>query len=72
MSTTGITDWNVDLAEVGAIYPFQGWEGIMVLIGVVAWLAWHVWCIKWENQYHRDKIAKFGNDEHFKDAIDLD
>ena len=26
MSTNGMTSWAVDLKDVGAIYPFQGWE----------------------------------------------
>ena len=42
MSTIGYKDWNVDLAEVGAVYPFQGWEGVMTILGVVFWLAWHI------------------------------
>jgi len=50
MSTTGIDSWAVDLANVGPIYPFQGWEGLMVVIGVVLWLLWHVWQIRSENQ----------------------
>ena len=50
MSTIGYESWAVDLAEVGAIYPFQGSEGFMVFIGVALWLAWHVVQIKGENQ----------------------
>ena len=26
MSTNGLTSWAVDLKDIGAIYPFQGWE----------------------------------------------
>ena len=42
MSTIGYSDWAVDLADVGPVYPFQGLEGLMVLVGVVFWLGWHV------------------------------
>ena len=70
MSKTDIEGWAVDLAEVGAIYPFQGYEFLMVMIGVIAWLWWHVWCMRWESQYHRDKIAKYGASEHMNSAID--
>ena len=31
MSTNGMTSWAVDLKDVGAIYPFQGWEVAMVM-----------------------------------------
>ena len=34
MSTNGMTSWAVDLKDVGAIYPFQGWEVLMVILGI--------------------------------------
>ena len=34
MSTNGMTSWAVDLKDVGAIYPFQGTEVLLVLIGL--------------------------------------
>ena len=37
----GYDSWAVDLAEVGPIYPMQGWEVPMVIVGVIFWLAWH-------------------------------
>jgi hypothetical protein len=42
MSTIGYSDWAVDLANVGAVYPFQGFEVPMVIIGVAFWLGWHI------------------------------
>ena len=41
MSTIGYESWAVDLAEVGPVYPFQGWEVLMVILGVAFWLIWH-------------------------------
>ena len=41
MSTNGMTSWSADLADVGAIYPFQGTEVLMVVAGVAFWLWWH-------------------------------
>jgi len=41
MSTIGYSNWAVDLAEVGAIYPFQGWELTMTIVCVIFWLGWH-------------------------------
>jgi hypothetical protein len=41
MSTIGYESWAVDLAEVGPVYPFQGWEVAMTVIGVIFWLGWH-------------------------------
>ena len=42
MSTNGMSSWAVDLKDVGAIYPFQGAEVLMVLIGFAFWIIWHV------------------------------
>lgn len=41
MSTNGLESWAVDLAEIGAVYPFIGWEKLMVLLGVIFWIGWH-------------------------------
>ena len=41
MSTIGYESWAVDMADVGPIYPLQGWEIPMVVVGVIFWLAWH-------------------------------
>lgn len=42
MSTNGLTTWAVDLKDVGAIYPFQGTEVVLVLLLLVFWIGWHV------------------------------
>jgi hypothetical protein len=49
MSTNGMTSWAVDLKDVGAIYPFQGTETVLVVAGVVFWIGWHIWQIRHEN-----------------------
>ena len=72
MSTTNVESWAVDLAEVAAIYPFQGWELPMVLIGVIAWVLWHVWCIRWEKQYQAERLQEYGNKESILKGIDSD
>jgi uncharacterized membrane protein len=43
MSTTPIETWaGADLSQIGPIYPMVGTEFILVVIGVVFWLAFHV------------------------------
>ncbi len=59
MSTIGYDSWAVDLADVGAIYPFQGTEVLMVIIAVVAWLAWHVYQAKAESAELKEREAAF-------------
>ena len=42
MSTNGITSWAVDLKDIGSIYPFQGWEVLLVILGFAFWIGWHI------------------------------
>ncbi len=72
MSTTGLQSWATDLKDVGAIYPFQGYEGLMVAIGVILWLVWHVWQIRHEKEVYRSKIERFGDSGTVKGAINGD
>ena len=42
MSTTKVETWaGADLSTLGPIYPFVGTETILVIVGVVFWLAFH-------------------------------
>lgn len=72
MSTTGIESWAVNVKDIGAIYPFQGSEGMLVVIGLVTWIVWHVWCASWERNKHEDSIARIGNDANIKEALSRD
>ncbi len=62
--------WAVDLADVGAIYPWQGAEVIMVIVGVVLWLWWHVAQLRGENEEFKADLAKYGSPERIKKALD--
>ncbi len=62
--------WAVDLADVGAVYPWQGLELIMVLVAVAVWIIWHIVQIRQENGDYADDIARFGSKEAIKKALD--
>jgi hypothetical protein len=63
MSTTGITSWAVDLKDVGAIYPFQGTETALVIVGLAFWIGWQVWQVRHENaELAREKARATGED----------
>jgi len=44
-----MTSWAVDLKDVGAIYPFQGTEVLLVIIGLAFWIGWHILQTKQES-----------------------
>ena len=53
----GISNWAVDLKDVGAIYPMQGLEVPMVIAGVVFWVLWQIWQIGHENAELKAKTS---------------
>ena len=69
MSTIGYSDWAVDLANVGAVYPFQGFEVPMVIIGVAFWLGWHIIQGRSETE-ELEAARKSTSPESTKEAID--
>ena len=55
-----VTNWidHLSAAEVqGAIYPGVGSEGILVIIGFVLWIGWHVISAKQESE-KLEKLAR--------------
>jgi hypothetical protein len=62
--------WAVDLANVEAIYPWQGAELIMVIAGVAAWILWHIIQLREEKQEFDEDIRRYGNKEAIKKALD--
>ena len=43
MSTTAVETWaGADLSQIGPIYPMVGTEMILLIVGVLFWLAFHV------------------------------
>ena len=58
-----VTNWIEHLSadEVqGAIYPGVGSEGILVIIGFVLWIGWHVLAAKQEGE----KLEKLSRKRH--------
>ena len=64
------SDWAVDLANVGAVYPWQGLETVMVIVAVVVWLGWHIVQIRQENADLADDVARYGSPEAIRRALE--
>ncbi len=62
--------WAVDLANVGAVYPWIGLEVIMVIVAVAAWILWHILQIREEECEYATDIKRYGSKESIKKAID--
>jgi hypothetical protein len=65
-----MTTWAVDLANIGAVYPWVGAEVIMVIAAFVAWILWHILQIRQENADYAEDIKLYGNKESIRKALD--
>ena len=70
MSTIGYSSWAVDLKDVGAIYPFQGSEVLMVIIGLAFWIAFHVIQMRQEAAEIEEEMKADARGERAKQLID--
>ena len=64
-----VESWGGTIADIGPIYPMVGTEGLLVVIGVVLWIAWHVMQAKRENRDYEEQIRKYGSPESLKRLI---
>ena len=64
-----VESWGGTITDIGPIYPMVGTEGLLVIIGVVLWIVWHVIQAKRENRDYEDQIAKYGSRESLKRLI---
>ena len=58
-----VTNWidHLSAAEVqGAIYPYVGSEGILVIVGLVFWIGWHVLT----NNSESEELEKLARKRH--------
>lgn len=69
MSTIGLDSWAVDLKDVSAVYPFQGTEVVMFIIGLAFWIIWHIMQARIEAQEFADAERDY-DAEHSNKSID--
>jgi hypothetical protein len=70
MTTNGLTSWAVDLKDVGAIYPFQGSEYLLVLLGLVFWIGWHIIQTRQETEQIEKELRADPRGDKTRMAID--
>ena len=64
--TGNFGDWNGNMVDIGPIYPFVGWEMLMVIILLVFWIGWHVVQMRMENRQHEEdaRMLRQGDNLH--------
>ena len=64
-----IESWGGTITDIGPMYPMVGTESVLVIIGVAAWIVWHVIQAKRENREYEEQIGKYGGPESLKRLI---
>ena len=64
-----VESWGGTITDIGPMYPMVGAEGLLVIIGVVAWIVWHVIQAKRENRDYEEQVRKYGGRESLKRLI---
>jgi len=70
MSTIGYSNWAVDLKDVAAIYPFQGWEWAMVVAAFIFWIVWHLVQLWQEGREYKEDRTHHYNPANVKSSIE--
>lgn len=63
MSTGNVENWTGNIAEIGAAYPFVGFETPLMIAGIVFWIWWHIAQLRAESRELEEEARKHGNAE---------
>ena len=69
--STGIETWNMNMLEIGAMYPFPGTDMIWVIIGLATLIGWHVIQFLGENRVYTEEEKSFEDQNKLQAAMKL-
>jgi len=73
MNSTGpIENWNNNPTEVGPLYPFVGWEMLMVVVCLAFFLAFMVWKFATENAKYAEQVQNLRASNDLSKAPDIE
>ena len=59
MATGLVESWSQNVSELGPVYPFVGSEWLWLIIGVVFWIGWHLWQLRFERETYRQDAETY-------------
>ena len=59
-------NWGGTMTDIGPLYPMVGSETILVVIGLVIWIGWHIWQFRMENSNYRDDLKTLRHNGNMK------
>ena len=67
--TGSFEHWSGKLDELGALYPFQGCEALLVLLVGALWLSWMIWQLRAERAEYARIAAAVRDSNEFVAAL---
>jgi hypothetical protein len=72
MTTGLVASWSGRILDIGPIYPFVGSEGLLVILGLVFWVGWHIWQTRMETKEFEEDLARIKQAGGVSRALDQD
>ena len=72
MTTGNFTDWSGNMLDLGPLYPFVGWEGVMVVLALIAWIGWHIVQLRAEKKQHEDQARRLRQGGNLQKAVEAE
>jgi hypothetical protein len=69
MTLEEVGSWSGTITDIGPLYPMVGTEGILVIIGVVFWIVWHIWQFRMENANYEDDLKTLKHNDNMTKAL---
>jgi hypothetical protein len=69
MTTGNFTDWTGNMLDIGPLYPFVGWEVLMVVVAFVVWIGWHVLQLRAESRQLEDEARSLREGDNLQRAV---
>jgi hypothetical protein len=70
--TGNFANWDGDLTQLGPIYPFFGWEGLMVILALIFWIGWHILQIRTENRQLDEEASNLRKAGNLQKAVEAE
>jgi len=69
MPLEDVGNWQGSITDIGPLYPMVGSEGILVIIGLVIWVGWHIWQMRMENRNYEDDLQTLKQNDNMSKAL---